>query len=94
MIAWGDILPSDQIQQLVAFVRQLKNRKRLKHLRLHLELHRKRHYTWTDTCSHTYTSSAPAPAGPVSFAKYVLPLFQAEMCCLSRQSRRLECQSL
>jgi cbb3-type cytochrome c oxidase subunit III len=50
MIAWGDVLSSDQMQQLVAFIRQLKQE----------------------------SSQTPAAAGPVSFAKDVLPIFQAK----------------
>lgn len=52
MIAWGDVLTSDQIQQLVEFIRQLKQ--------------------------GSPPTPTPAPAGPVSFTKDVLPLLQAK----------------
>ncbi len=48
MIAWGDVLTSDQIQQLVNFVRQLKQ------------------------------ESSQEPRAAVSFAKDIMPIFQAK----------------
>jgi mono/diheme cytochrome c family protein len=66
MIAWGDVLTSDQIQQLVAFIRQLKQ-----------EAPQTAAPPPGTTPAATLTPPA-TPAGPVSFAKDVLPLFQAK----------------
>ncbi len=70
MIAWGDVLTSDQIQQLVDFIRQFKQQSSS---------------TPAPTSASTSTpapapapTSTPAVAGPVSFAKDVLPIFQAK----------------
>src|SRR5512136_1406492 len=68
MIAWGDVLTSDQIQQLVAFVRQLKQ-----------EAPQTPAPAPGTTPAATPTPPVtPGAAGPVSFAKDVLPLFQAK----------------
>jgi mono/diheme cytochrome c family protein len=72
MIAWGGVLSPDQIQQLVAFIRQLKE-----------EAPQTPAPTPVATPETALTPEAtpgatPAPAGPVSFSKDVLPIFKAK----------------
>jgi mono/diheme cytochrome c family protein len=74
MIAWGEVLTSDQIQQLVAFIRQLKQESS---------------QSPATPAPTTQPQGTPAPTtqpsatpstatSPVSFVKDVLPIFQAK----------------
>jgi len=72
MIAWGEILTADQIQQVVKYIRQLR-------------VEETTQPTTTTTKAVTATKTAPAtptPAGPPTFTDDVLPIFEAKctMC--------------
>ena len=72
MIAWSDILTTDQIQQLVDFIRQFKQQSSSTPAPASTSAP-------VSTPAPTYApTSIPTVAGPISFAKDVLPLLQAK----------------